>query len=114
MASGREGAGREEERILRAKYLDWCSARLADRFVHLTPEQIYALAERAKAEDARGAAGGQATGEPLPFRLLVERVTAVLAAELSLPSFEEWSYAYGEDAARFEEELSGLWKAESP
>ena len=35
------------ERILRAKYLDWCSARVADRFLALTPDEIYELAEQA-------------------------------------------------------------------
>lgn len=29
---------------LRAKYLDWCSAQVADRFLELTPDQIYDLA----------------------------------------------------------------------
>ena len=33
-----------EESTLRAKYLDWCSARLAERFLDLSPEEIYALA----------------------------------------------------------------------
>ena len=36
-----EGSGGN---TLRAKYLDWCSARLAERFLDLSPEEIYALA----------------------------------------------------------------------
>lgn len=47
-----------EERILRAKYLDWCSARVADRFLALTPEQIYDLAHRPEARDERFAVEG--------------------------------------------------------
>ena len=48
-----EGPG---ESTLRAKYLDWCSARLAERFLDLSPEEIYAMArpdstERADAID---------------------------------------------------------------
>ena len=36
-----------EDAILRAKYLDWCSARIAERFLALSPDEIYQLAERA-------------------------------------------------------------------
>ena len=36
--------GETGEGTLRAKYLDWCSARLAERFLDLSPEEIYALA----------------------------------------------------------------------
>ena len=46
-----EGSG---ESTLRAKYLDWCSARLAERFLDLSPEEIYALA-RPDAPDRTGA-----------------------------------------------------------
>lgn len=46
------------DRVLRAKYLDWCSARVADRFLELTPDQIYDL--------AYGAAGA-VPGVPTPF-----------------------------------------------
>lgn len=41
-----------DERILRAKYLDWCSARLADRFLALTPDQIYDLAHESLRRDS--------------------------------------------------------------
>ncbi len=41
-----------DERILRAKYLDWCSARVADRFLALTPDQIYDLAHESERRDA--------------------------------------------------------------
>jgi hypothetical protein len=37
-------------RILEAKYLDWCSARLADRFLRLTPDEIYDLAQEGSPE----------------------------------------------------------------
>jgi hypothetical protein len=39
-------------RILEAKYLDWCSARLADRFLRLTPDEIYDLAQEGSPEGA--------------------------------------------------------------
>lgn len=46
-----------DERILRAKYLDWCSARVADRFLELTPEQIYDLAHVPSWRDPASAVG---------------------------------------------------------
>lgn len=82
------------ERTLRAKYADWCSARLADRFLELTPEEAY---ERGRVEG-----GG--------YRALVQRVTDSLLEEMSLPTFEQWSAAYAEEPARFDAEMLGFWK----
>lgn len=103
---------REVGRVLRAKYLDWCSARLADGFLRLTPEEIYELAQRADAEPEEATHRGleRVIGTELSYRSLVERVTEALAMRMQLPSFEEWSAAYGESPDRFEEELLGLWR----
>ena len=102
----------EAGRVLRAKYLDWCSARLADRFLRLTPDEIYELAQRADADADEGAPGAsdRAVGTELSYRSVVERVTEALAARIQLPTFEEWSAAYAEAPDRFEEELLGLWR----
>src|SRR5690606_5316191 len=53
-----------DERILRAKYLDWCSARVADRFLAMTPDQIYDLAQESLRRDSGPAveAEGEAAG----------------------------------------------------
>lgn len=119
-----------EDRELRAKYLDWCSARLADRFLALTPDEIYELAERAGhgREDAFVASGVSAAAgaelealiprdavpskwrDPDSFRVLVARVTEVLADTLNLPSFEEWVAAYRRSPAEYDRELLGFWK----
>src|SRR5688572_13941090 len=118
------------EKELRAKYLDWCSARLADHFLALSPDEIYELAERAShgrepetdAVVATGVSGevGQWKPEraalPTPallseadtFRVLVARVTEVLAD--TLPTFEEWSAAYEREPGRFDDELLGFWR----
>ena len=103
------------ERTLRAKYMDWCSARLAERYLDLSPEEIYALA---RPEGASG--GGESSGDPgsakLPpptdegYRALVQRVTESLLARTSLPTFEQWSAAYAESPDRFDAELLGFWK----
>lgn len=106
-------AGRE----LRAKYLDWCSARLADRFLRLTPDQIYELAQRAssggEAPEGGGQPGARGVGTELSYRSLVELVTEALTAQTPLPSFEEWAAAYAEAPERFDEELMGLWREQT-
>ena len=94
---------------LRAKYLDWCSARIAERFVALEPEEIYELARPAKSAEA----GRLASGGSDSYRVLVQRVTEALLVEMALPSFEEWSRAYAADPSRYDEELVGFWKAPS-
>jgi hypothetical protein len=130
-----------EDTILRAKYLDWCSARIAERFVALSPDEIYQLAERATH-------GPADTASPLPplssfnfqnpsepdwhaaieqavtavadesdqtstFRNLVARVTGVLADEMELPTFDEWSAAYSEAPHEFDRDMLGFWKEEA-
>ena len=127
-----EGTG---ESTLRAKYLDWCSARLAERFLDLSPEEIYDLArpeaadlpeptQRAGPEiapshgspEASPAAPSGRALPPLPrptdagYRPLVQRVTEALLRRSSLPTFEQWAEAYAESPERFEAELLGFWK----
>lgn len=101
-------------RVLRAKYRDWCSARLADEFVRLTPDQIYALARDADEEldtDSGDAPeGASPSGGALTYRLVVKRVTDALYARMQFPTFEEWVAAYEETPERFDEELLGLWR----
>jgi hypothetical protein len=125
------------ERILRAKYLDWCSARVAERFLALTPDEIYELAEQATSGQPGAGepeaslssllpANGQeldwrtafdpstaATSEAEPFRGLVAKVTEVLADRIALPTFEEWSAAYLESPEDFDSDLLGFWKEEA-
>jgi hypothetical protein len=100
----------ESLRILESKYYDWCSARLAERFLQLSPDEIYALAERGlaaseRAGDAAGAAPGDAT-----YRRLVELATEVLALELSLPDFASWVVDYRAAPERFDAEMLGMWR----
>lgn len=109
------GPSEGEERVLRAKYLDWCSAQLADHFLALSPDEIFELAERS------GPQGEQAPGMATPpspdddsdlssYRAVVERVTEVLAREVDLPSFEEWQALYRRNPEAVEERLLGLWR----
>jgi hypothetical protein len=107
------------DRVLRAKYLDWCSARIAERFLRLTPEEIYELAQKASSgnaassRDAASASTGITSADESPvetFRQIVERVTEVLAATMKLPAFNEWSDAYRQQPSRYDDELLGFWK----
>lgn len=130
-----------EDTILRAKYLDWCSARIAERFLALSPDEIYQLAERATHGPADMASplpplsslNFQNTAEPdwhaaidhtvtaiaadsleaSTFRTLVARVTEVLADDIELPTFDEWSAAYGEAPGDFDGDMLGFWKEEA-
>ncbi len=106
-----DGAG---ERVLRAKYLDWCSARVAERFLDLSPEEIYALARPESGKEA------PSPGPPLPppgddsYRTLVQRVTESLLDRMSLPPFNEWQEAYASSPERYDAEMLGFWKDVAP
>lgn len=133
-------AGSENgDTILRAKYLDWCSARIAERFLELSPDAIYELAERATRgqavqagplaslspanaafsskpdwraaiEHAVTAVADVNTEDAASYRALVARVTEVLADDMELPTFEEWAAAYSEAPADFDSDMLGFWR----
>lgn len=107
-----------EERVLRAKYLDWCSARVADHFLALTPDEIYEIAHGPAVEanensrqPSRESPRQAPDNDPdLGYLGLVRRAAEVLALRLQLPTFEEWSSSYGADPKVFDDELLGLWQ----
>lgn len=114
----------EEDVRLRAKYHDWCSAKIVEQFLSLSPEEVYQLAQpgeqpgnvvpEASALEAAAAAASpiaSPTAQEASYRQLVQRVTEVLLERTDLPSFEEWSAAYGEDPGRFESEMLGFWQS---
>ncbi|HUP89358.1 MAG TPA: hypothetical protein VM100_08410 [Longimicrobiales bacterium] len=131
--AGSEGGG-----VLRAKYLDWCSAKIAERFLALSPDEIYQLAERAThgqpisagplaslssfnpkdvspdwlaaIDQAVTTVADVDSDEASSFRNLVARVTEVLADEMELPTLEEWGAAYSEAPEEFDKDLLGYWK----
>ncbi len=105
--------GESGNETLRAKYLDWCSARLAERFLDLSPEEIYELARPEAGPEPADAAP---LTPPLPppthhrYRALVQRVTESLLERTPLPTYEQWSAAYAETPERFDAELLGFWQ----
>ena len=90
--------------VLRAKYRDYCSARLADALLALHPEEIYTLAQ-AEA-DAESQAVPQSYNEAI--RLATQRIRG----DLDLPNFESWMEDYQRHPERYDPHLLGLWKSE--
>lgn len=101
-APGGEDPGHNE--VLRAKYLDYCSAQLADLLVFISPDEIYLIAQRAAQE--RGD-----TGE-LSYTRMVRTATEWLADKVKLPPFEIWVEDYLAQPELYEEFFMGLWESE--
>lgn len=97
------GGTPEEDSVLRAKYLDFCSARLAEIFLTLSDERIFLLVEEAARE-------GRLNVAELSFDQMVKLVTEKLRASVPLPDYETWAREYREDPERYEPYLMGLWK----
>lgn len=110
---------------MRALYHDWCTAHLAERFLRLTPGEVYELAEEAarRRADETAAAGGApippaaaASGQDAlsgtagrgAYREVVGSVAGLLRERMGLPSFEAWAAAYEADPAAFDREILGF------
>lgn len=93
-----------DESVLRAKYRDYCSARVADALLSLSPDDIYSLAE----EEARRE--GQAS--PASYNEAIRFATRSIRSRLDLPGFQAWAEEYRRDPGRFDSDLMGLWKSE--
>jgi len=100
----KEGGGDMAERVLWAKYLDYCSSQVAERLLLISPDDIYVLAQ----EELRG--GGR-KGEP-SYEQMVRLATEGVAQRLKLPPFEQWAEEYRQNPARYDDQLIGLWESE--
>ncbi len=99
-----EGTGELAQRVLRAKYLDYCSSQVAEHLLRLSPDEIYVLAQEALR------AGGRES-EP-SYEQMVRLATEGVAQRLTLPPFEQWADEYERDPARYDDQLIGLWESE--
>lgn len=97
-------AGAEPESVLRAKYLDYCSAQVAEILLLLSPDEMFVLAQ-----DAAREAG---VSEDLGYDQIVELATGRVSKKLALPSFEVWAEEYKADPHRFDDDLMGLWESD--
>ena len=96
--------GSEIDRILRAKYLDYCSARISEVFLSLTDERIYELVEEAALE-------AELRVGSLGFPDMMRLVTRKLQHSVPLPDLETWARDYREHPERYDPDLLGLWKS---
>ncbi|MEE9132290.1 MAG: hypothetical protein V3U13_01900 [Gemmatimonadota bacterium] len=104
-----QDAGAEPEEVLRAKYLDYCSARLCDVFMELEEERVFELARAV--ERKQGVTQGA-----LKFQDLAKLLVEQLLGDLALPDFESWAEDYRRHPEEYDPYLLGLWKSsvESP
>lgn len=103
--SGGDGGGPVDPDVLRAKYRDYCSARVADVLLSLTPDEIYIIAEA----EARRQRGGEGPGS---YSEAVDLATHRVRSQLNLPDFAAWAVAYQAEPSRFDPLLLGLWETE--
>lgn len=100
----RTASGKDPEEILRAKYLDYCSAQVADILLLLTPDEMFVLAQDAARDSGR-------SGE-LGYEEIVTLATERVSRKLALPSFEAWAVGYRENPERYDQYLMGFWESE--
>lgn len=98
------GRSAEPEAVLKAKYLDFCSAQVAEILLLLSPDEMFVLAQ-----DAAREAG---VGGDLRYDQIVDLATERVSRKLALPAFEVWVEEYQADPERYEEYLMGLWETE--
>ena len=101
---GKDQESTEPEAVLRAKYLDYCSAQVADLLLLLSPDQIYLLAQEAH---RRGGKPGE-----LSYGRMVQLATASVSRRAVLPSFEDWAEDYQQNPERYEAYFMGLWRSD--
>lgn len=97
---------RSDESVLRAKYLDFCSAKVAEALLSLSPDEMYLLAEEATQSATTPPAAS------LGYEEVVRLATERLADSLDLPTFDQFRDAYRRDPSAFDRELLGLWETE--
>ena len=102
MDAGERGVDQPLE-LLRAKYLDYCSAQIADLLVYLSADEIYLIAHRARSGESGGGLG---------YAEMVQVATEWLARRIALPPFEVWVEDYVAHPERYEDYLMGLWRSE--
>lgn len=93
--------------MLRAKYLDYCSALVSEVFLSLSDEHTYELMEEA-AREADVSVGS------LGFQAMMRLVTRKLQRSVPLPDLETWMLEYQQAPERYDPYLMGLWETAGP
>ena len=94
----------ETDVVLRAKYMEYCSAQVAEHLLLLSPDEIYLLAE-----EAHRLEGGE--GKPT-YEGMVRLATSGVSRRLALPPFDAWAQDYARNPAQYEAQFLGLWESE--
>lgn len=102
VGAGERGVDQPLE-LLRAKYLDYCSAQIADLLVYLSADEIYLIAHRNRSDQETGGLG---------YAEMVQVATEWLARRIALPPFDVWVEDYVANPDRYEDYLMGLWRSE--
>lgn len=102
----RKGSSGSGDPVLEAKYLDYCSARVAEVLLHMSADDMYLLAQDA-ARDS-----GRSGDESLTYEEIVRLATERISRKLALPPFDAWVEAYHAEPERYDREMLGLWEAE--
>lgn len=100
--TGKTPAEEAGEDVLRAKYLDYCSAQLADLLLYLSPDEIFTVAERVARDRGASSAGS--------YSEMVATATEWVQGRVSLPPFEVWVKDYRSDPEKYDRYLMGLWR----
>ena len=90
--------------MLRAKYLDYCSAQLAEILLYLSPDEIFVVAREAARER-----GGE---QELSYPEAVALATGKVSQKLVLPPYDVWLEDYRRHPERYDQYLMGLWRSD--
>jgi hypothetical protein len=103
---------------LRIKYLDWCSAKIAEHIFALDPDGFWLLSQKAgEASRVPAGAGASMSGGDEIVETLVgtgepaERLRQMILAvhrELDLPDEESWTLRYRADPHLYERDMLGF------
>lgn len=104
--AGPRRGGRPVDPVLRAKFLDYCSARVAEVLVGLSADEMYVLAQEVASESRVDA------GDSFSYDEIVRLATWRLSETIPLPTLQEFEEAYRDDPERFDREMLGLWKSD--
>lgn len=102
-SSSKEYEGEAGE-VLRAKYLDYCSAQVADFLLFLSPDEMYVL--------ARDAAEEAGLSVDLSYDEIVRLATDRISDKLVLPPYEVWVRDYRKNPDFYDDYLMGFWESE--
>lgn len=101
-----------EANELRTRYTDWCSARIAEHLMGLSPEEVFLLSERGTRSDATPTPDEASGSFALHSRYSrAEQSIRAAYQELGLPAFEDWLAAYEASPARFDADILGFRRA---